>query len=66
MAAYGVGTVDNFMFVATPADGEHIPGKPRIRSLTPTAESLGRSAVAWPQQGGLIMWGGNSIASDFY
>jgi hypothetical protein len=71
MAAYGVGAVDNFMFIATPEDGERVPGMPRMRSLTPTAESLNSSAVAWPappwpQAGGLIMWGGNSNASDFY
>ncbi|MFF2630895.1 hypothetical protein ACFVUN_34670 [Kitasatospora griseola] len=71
MAVYGVGGIDDFMAIATPADGEHVPGMPRIRSLTPTADSLRRSGMSWPypvwpQRGGLIGWGGNSNASDFY
>lgn len=71
MAVYGAGGIDNFMSIATPADGDRVPGMPRIRSLTPTTDSLRRSKVswpypAWPQRGGLIGWGGNSIATDLY
>ncbi|WP_152646196.1 SMI1/KNR4 family protein [Streptacidiphilus albus] len=72
MDAYGRGTIDNVLTIATPVDGELTPGVLRCRDLTPIANTESRIDgnefwyPAWPQMGSLVGWGTTGTGVDLF